>query len=95
MTTSTSAQYMPPENACRTSFGQIKQVQPKLPLLKILRTAGAHGETFTLKEILHYLGEYIMLKQLYDKQQQHIVYCGGDQLGDLLGLDSFSVKDPR
>ncbi|XP_060087347.1 protein Mdm4 isoform X2 [Heteronotia binoei] len=94
MTTSTSTQYVPSENACRTSFGQIKQVQPKLPLLKILQTAGAQGETFTLKEILHFLGEYIMLKQLYDKQQQHIVYCGGDQLGDLLGLESFSVKDP-
>ncbi|XP_054836259.1 protein Mdm4 isoform X2 [Eublepharis macularius] len=94
MTTSTSAQYPTSENACRTSFGQIKQVQPKLPLLKILQTAGAQGETFTPKEIIHYLGEYIMLKQLYDKQQQHIVYCGGDQLGDLLGLESFSVKDP-
>ncbi|XP_077190779.1 protein Mdm4 isoform X2 [Paroedura picta] len=94
MTTSTSTQYMPSENACRASFGQIKQVKPKLPLLKILQAAGAQGGTFTHKEILHYLGEYIMLKQLYDKQQQHIVYCGGDQLGDLLGLESFSVKDP-
>nr|XP_056700104.1 protein Mdm4 [Euleptes europaea] len=94
MTTSTSTQHMPSEIACRISFGQMKQVQPKLPLLKILRTAGAQGETFTPKEILRYLGEYIMLKQLYDKQQQHIVYCGGDQLGDLLGLESFSVKDP-
>ncbi|KAH1164695.1 hypothetical protein KIL84_005549 [Mauremys mutica] len=27
-------------------------VQPKLPLLKILQAAGAHGETFTLKEQL-------------------------------------------
>ncbi|XP_048352257.1 protein Mdm4 isoform X1 [Sphaerodactylus townsendi] len=94
MTTSTSTQHMPSENAYRISFGQMKQVHPKLPLLKILQVAGAQGETFTPKEILRYLGEYIMLKQLYDKQQQHIVYCGGDQLGDLLGLESFSVKDP-
>ncbi|XP_053102735.1 protein Mdm4 isoform X2 [Hemicordylus capensis] len=92
MTSSTSTQYLPSENACRTS--QVKQVRPKLPLLKILQTAGAQGETFTPKEIIHYLGEYIMLKQLYDKQQQHMVYCGGDQLGELLGRDSFSVKDP-
>lgn len=43
---------------------------------------------------MHYLGQYIMVRQLYDKRQQHMVYCGGDQLGELLGLESFSVKDP-
>uniref|UniRef100_A0A8V5HGT3 DM2 domain-containing protein n=1 Tax=Melopsittacus undulatus TaxID=13146 RepID=A0A8V5HGT3_MELUD len=69
-------------------------VRPKLPLLKILQAAGAQGETFTLKEVMHYLGQYIMVRQLYDKRQQHMVYCGGDQLGELLGLESFSVKDP-
>uniref|UniRef100_A0A8C2TCM6 MDM4 regulator of p53 n=1 Tax=Coturnix japonica TaxID=93934 RepID=A0A8C2TCM6_COTJA len=70
------------------------QVRPKLPLLRILQAAGAQGETFTLKEVMHYLGQYIMVRQLYDKRQQHMVYCGGDQLGELLGLESFSVKDP-
>ncbi|XP_044301595.1 protein Mdm4 isoform X1 [Varanus komodoensis] len=94
MSSSSSAQYSSSENACRTSLEPIKQVRPKLQLLKILQAAGAQGETFTLKEIIHYLGEYIMLKQLYDKEQQHMVYCGGDQLGDLLGRESFSVKDP-
>ncbi|NXG41420.1 MDM4 protein, partial [Psilopogon haemacephalus] len=44
--------------------------------------------------VMHYLGQYIMVRQLYDKRQQHMVHCGGDQLGDLLGLESFSVKDP-
>ncbi|NXH10563.1 MDM4 protein, partial [Bucco capensis] len=70
------------------------QVRPKQPLLKILQAAGAQGETFTLKEVMHYLGQYIMVRQLYDKRQQHMVYCGGDELGELLGLESFSVKDP-
>uniref|UniRef100_A0A8D0F8I9 Protein Mdm4 n=1 Tax=Strix occidentalis caurina TaxID=311401 RepID=A0A8D0F8I9_STROC len=70
-------------------------LRPKPPLLKILQVAGAQGETFTLKEVMHYLGQYIMVRQLYDKRQQHMVYCGGDQLGELLGLESFSVKDPR
>ncbi|NXY90918.1 MDM4 protein, partial [Alcedo cyanopectus] len=70
------------------------QVRPKLPLLRILQAAGAQGEIFTLKEVMHYLGQYIMVRQLYDKRQQHMVYCGGDQLGELLGLESFSVKDP-
>uniref|UniRef100_A0ABM5G6X7 Protein Mdm4 n=1 Tax=Pogona vitticeps TaxID=103695 RepID=A0ABM5G6X7_9SAUR len=94
MTSSTSTQYPASESACRTSAEPIIQVRPKQQLLMILQTAGAQGETFTLKEIIHYLGEYIVLKQLYDKRQQHMVYCGGDQLGNLLGRESFSVKDP-
>ena len=44
---------------------------------------------------MHYLGQYIMVKQLYDKQRQHIVHCQDDPLGELLEVDSFSVKNPR
>uniref|UniRef100_A0A8C2GRV2 MDM4 regulator of p53 n=1 Tax=Cyprinus carpio TaxID=7962 RepID=A0A8C2GRV2_CYPCA len=60
------------------------QVHPKAPLLQILRVAGAQEELFTLKEVMHYLGQYIMMKQLYDKQRQHIVHCQDDPLGELL-----------
>ncbi|XP_030076902.1 protein Mdm4 isoform X2 [Microcaecilia unicolor] len=96
MTSSTSTQYPAAEmNPCSiASMGQGNQVRPKLPLLKVLRAAGARGETFTLKEVMHYLGQYIIIKQLYDKQQQHMVHCGDDELGLLLGIQSFSVKDP-
>ncbi|XP_039196907.1 protein Mdm4 isoform X2 [Crotalus tigris] len=92
--TSTSAQFQPTENACRSSFEPVKQVRPKLPLLKVLHAAGAKGETFTLKECMIYLGEYIAQKQLYDKEQQHMIHCGKDQLGELLGCQSFSIKEP-
>lgn len=91
---STSAQCSPSESACGISTERINQVRPKLPLLKILQAAGAQGEMFTVKEVMHYLGQYIMVKQLYDQQEQHMVYCGGDLLGELLGRQSFSVKDP-
>nr|AAB62927.1 MDM2-like p53-binding protein [Mus musculus] len=91
---STSAQCSASDSACRISSEQISQVRPKLQLLKILHAAGAQGEVFTMKEVMHYLGQYIMVKQLYDQQEQHMVYCGGDLLGDLLGCQSFSVKDP-
>ncbi|XP_010181111.1 PREDICTED: LOW QUALITY PROTEIN: protein Mdm4 [Mesitornis unicolor] len=94
MTSPGSAQHPAAESACRIALGQVNQVRPKLPLLKVLQAAGAQGDTFTLKEVMHYLGQYIMVRQLYDKRQQHMVYCGGDQLGELLGLESFSVKDP-
>uniref|UniRef100_A0A7N4P506 MDM4 regulator of p53 n=1 Tax=Sarcophilus harrisii TaxID=9305 RepID=A0A7N4P506_SARHA len=40
------------ENACRISPGQVNQVRPKLPLLKILQAAGAQGEMFTMKELI-------------------------------------------
>ncbi|XP_055454206.1 protein Mdm4 isoform X5 [Psammomys obesus] len=91
---STSAQCSTSDSACRIASERASQVRPKLPLLKILQAAGAQGEVFTMKEVMHYLGQYIMVKQLYDQQEQHMVYCGGDLLGDLLGCQSFSVKDP-
>ncbi|NWQ59538.1 MDM4 protein, partial [Neopipo cinnamomea] len=94
MTSPSPAQLPAAENSCRITLGQANQVRPTVPLLRILQAAGAQGDTFTLKEVMHYLGQYIMLRQLYDKRQQHMVYCGGDQLGELLGLESFSVKDP-
>ncbi|XP_070601553.1 protein Mdm4 isoform X2 [Erythrolamprus reginae] len=93
--TSTSAQFQPSGNACRSLLEPVKQVRPKLPLLKVLHAAGAKGETFTLKECMIYLGKYIAQKQLYDEEQQHLVHCGKDQLGELLGCQSFSVKEPR
>lgn len=46
-------------------------------------------------QVMHYLGQYIMGKQLYDKQRQHIVHCQDDPLGELLEVESFSVKNPR
>nr|XP_004663618.2 protein Mdm4 isoform X1 [Jaculus jaculus] len=91
---STSAQCSTSDSTCRVSSERINKVRPKLPLLKILQAAGAQGEMFTTKEVMHYLGQYIMVKQLYDQQEQHMVYCGGDLLGELLGCQSFSVKDP-
>ncbi|XP_028855311.1 protein Mdm4 isoform X4 [Denticeps clupeoides] len=81
-------------SACRSLPGEGSQVQPKVPLLQILRIAGAQEEVFTLKEVMHYLGQYIMVKQLYDKQRQHIVHCQDDPLGELLEVESFSVKNP-
>uniref|UniRef100_A0A3B4X436 DM2 domain-containing protein n=1 Tax=Seriola lalandi dorsalis TaxID=1841481 RepID=A0A3B4X436_SERLL len=91
---SLSAQPPASSSSCRTLPGEGNQVQPKAPLLQILRVAGAQEEVFTLKEVMHYLGQYIMGKQLYDKQRQHIVHCQDDPLGELLEVDSFSVKNP-
>ncbi|XP_059530371.1 protein Mdm4 isoform X4 [Myotis daubentonii] len=47
---STSAQCSTSGSACRSSPRQIKQVRPKLPLLKILQAAGAQGEIFTVTQ---------------------------------------------
>uniref|UniRef100_K7GDY1 E3 ubiquitin-protein ligase Mdm2 n=1 Tax=Pelodiscus sinensis TaxID=13735 RepID=K7GDY1_PELSI len=69
--------------------------KPKPLLLKLLKFAGAQKDTFTMKEVIFYLGQYIMSKQLYDEKQQHIVHCANDLLGDLFGVPSFSVKEHR
>ncbi|KAJ0056941.1 hypothetical protein NL108_000751, partial [Boleophthalmus pectinirostris] len=45
--------------------------------------------------VMFYLGQYIMQKKLYDQKQQHIVHCAQDALGRVLGVESFSVKEPR
>uniref|UniRef100_A0A8D2D548 E3 ubiquitin-protein ligase Mdm2 n=1 Tax=Sciurus vulgaris TaxID=55149 RepID=A0A8D2D548_SCIVU len=70
-------------------------VRPKPLLLKLLRSVGAQKDTYTMKEVIFYLGQYIMTKRLYDEKQQHIVYCSNDLLGDLFGVPSFSVKEHR
>lgn len=46
-------------------------------------------------QVMFYLGQYIIQKQLYDQKQQHIVHCSQDALGQVLGVDSFSVKEPQ
>ncbi|XP_007463621.1 PREDICTED: E3 ubiquitin-protein ligase Mdm2 isoform X4 [Lipotes vexillifer] len=70
-------------------------VRPKPLLLKLLKSVGAQKDTYTMKEVIFYLGQYIMTKRLYDEKQQHIVYCSNDLLGDLFGVPSFSVKEHR
>ncbi|XP_044144346.1 protein Mdm4 [Bufo gargarizans] len=96
MSTSTSSQQLLGLNPCNRSIQDTdgNVVRPQPALLKLLHTAGAKGHTFTVKQVMHFLGQYIMVKQLYDKQQQHIVHCGTDELGKLLGITTFSVKDP-
>ncbi|XP_046731192.1 protein Mdm4 isoform X1 [Silurus meridionalis] len=94
MDSMSSALHSASSPACRALPGEGSQVQPKAPLLQILRVAGAQEEVFTLKMVMHYLGQYIIVKELYDKQRQHIVHCQDDPLGELLEVESFSVKSP-
>ncbi|XP_034019143.1 E3 ubiquitin-protein ligase Mdm2 [Thalassophryne amazonica] len=72
-----------------------KLVRPKAEFCSLLQHAGATKDVFTMKEVMFYLGQYIIQKQLYDQKQQHIVHCSQDALGRVLGVDSFSVKEPR
>ncbi|XP_068132800.1 E3 ubiquitin-protein ligase Mdm2 isoform X2 [Hyperolius riggenbachi] len=70
-------------------------VKPNPLLLHLLKSAGAQKDTFTMKEVIYHLGQYIMAKQLFDEKQQHIVHCSNDPLGELFGVQNFSVKEPR
>ncbi|XP_009996033.1 PREDICTED: E3 ubiquitin-protein ligase Mdm2 isoform X3 [Chaetura pelagica] len=78
-----------------TASEQETLVKPNPLFLKLLKLAGAEKDTFTMKEVIFYLGQYIMSKQLYDEKQQHIVHCANDLLGDLFEVTSFSVKEHR
>ncbi|KAM4047288.1 protein Mdm4 [Anomaloglossus baeobatrachus] len=94
MSTSTSSQNLLGLNPSKQQDLEGNPVRPQPALLKLLHIAGAKGDTFTIKQVMHFLGQYIKVKQLYDKRQQHIVHCGTDELGTLLGITTFSVKDP-
>ncbi|XP_073424088.1 E3 ubiquitin-protein ligase Mdm2-like isoform X2 [Dendrobates tinctorius] len=48
-----------------------------------------------MKEVLYHLGQYIKARHLYDEKQQHIVHCSNDPLGELFGVENFSIKEPR
>ncbi|KAI3357065.1 hypothetical protein L3Q82_015451, partial [Scortum barcoo] len=72
-----------------------KLVKPRGEFHTLLQHAGATKDVFTMKEVMFYLGEYIIQKQLYDQSQQHIIHCSQDALGRVLGVDSFSMKEPR
>uniref|UniRef100_A0A1A8LH54 Transformed 3T3 cell double minute 2 homolog n=1 Tax=Nothobranchius pienaari TaxID=704102 RepID=A0A1A8LH54_9TELE len=72
-----------------------KLVRPTVEFCSLLKHAGATKEIFTMKELMYYLGQYIIQKQLYDQKQQHMVHCAQDALGRVLGIDSFSIKEPR
>nr|AAA75518.1 mdm2-E [Homo sapiens] len=64
-------------------------VRPKPLLLKLLKSVGAQKDTYTMKEVLFYLGQYIMTKRLYDEKQQHIV----NDCANLFPLVDLSIRE--
>uniref|UniRef100_A0A8C6VJL9 MDM2 proto-onco n=1 Tax=Naja naja TaxID=35670 RepID=A0A8C6VJL9_NAJNA len=67
----------------------VKTIKPKPLLMKLLQSAGAEKDTFTMKEVNRFIA------RLYDEKQQHIVHCANDLLGHLFGVQSFSIKEHR
>ncbi|PNJ63452.1 MDM2 isoform 20 [Pongo abelii] len=43
-------------------------VRPKPLLLKLLKSVGAQKDTYTMKEVLFYLGQYILCKEAKEKE---------------------------
>ncbi|XP_056659366.1 E3 ubiquitin-protein ligase Mdm2-like isoform X2 [Monodelphis domestica] len=71
------------------------QFRPQTLFLRVLRDGGACEDVFTYGQILFYLGEYIKTKGLFDKEQEHVVCCSNDLLGDVFGASSFSMREHR
>ncbi|XP_063970771.1 uncharacterized protein LOC129282859 isoform X2 [Lytechinus pictus] len=70
-------------------------VSPIPQFLKLLRTVGAQGNTFTAKEVLSYLIKYISSRQLYDPNDPKNVFCKSDPLGQVFKVHSFTIKDAK
>ncbi|CAL8386606.1 unnamed protein product [Boreogadus saida] len=83
------------DDSCDKSVQDSKLVRPSAEFQSLLLLAGASKDLLTMKEVMYYLGQYIMQKELFDKTEQHIVHCSHDALGKVLGVHSFSVKEPR
>uniref|UniRef100_A0A3Q0QSL1 Uncharacterized protein n=1 Tax=Amphilophus citrinellus TaxID=61819 RepID=A0A3Q0QSL1_AMPCI len=75
-------------------ISNVMYTSPGFPRTLVL--CSSHDAFFSVfLRVMFYLGQYILQKQLYDQKQQHIVHCGQDALGQVLGVDSFSVKEPQ
>ncbi|XP_030843724.1 uncharacterized protein LOC100893740 isoform X2 [Strongylocentrotus purpuratus] len=70
-------------------------VTPRPQFLKLLRSVGANGNTFTAKEVLSYLIKYISSRQLYDPNDPKNVFCHSDPLGQVFNVHSFTIKDAK
>ncbi|XP_060085101.1 protein Mdm4-like isoform X2 [Ylistrum balloti] len=67
--------------------------RPKQELLTFLQSVGATGEIFTRKEICQFLKQYIGSHSLYDPCDPRLVYCQGTSLGQVFGVDKFTISD--
>ncbi|XP_021349279.1 E3 ubiquitin-protein ligase Mdm2-like isoform X2 [Mizuhopecten yessoensis] len=67
--------------------------RPKQELLTFLRSVGATGDIFTRKEICQFLKQYIGSHSLYDPHDPRLVYCQGTVLGQVFGVDKFTISD--
>ncbi|XP_012937274.1 E3 ubiquitin-protein ligase Mdm2 isoform X2 [Aplysia californica] len=89
-TTTPTTQYVLEE---KTTTVRVPMLRPRPALLKVLQLAGGIGETYTLKEIIGLVQEYIQERKLYDENNPHMVYCGADLLGEALRVQQFSVME--
>ncbi|GFN80715.1 E3 ubiquitin-protein ligase mdm2 [Plakobranchus ocellatus] len=67
------------------------RMRPNPHLLQVIRLAGGIGDEFTMRQIIHYVKEYIGQRFMYDQQDPRIVYCDGDLLGQALGVKQFTI----
>ncbi|XP_077450452.1 E3 ubiquitin-protein ligase Mdm2 isoform X2 [Stigmatopora argus] len=70
-------------------------VRPTPQLADLLKQVGSTKDVMPMQDVTFYVGKYISMKELYDKEEQHIVRCAQDPLGNIMGVESFSVKEPR
>uniref|UniRef100_UPI00358F46FC E3 ubiquitin-protein ligase Mdm2-like isoform X1 n=1 Tax=Myxine glutinosa TaxID=7769 RepID=UPI00358F46FC len=84
-----------PKTVGQRCFQRQDLVKPSPLLQRVLHLGGARGDVLSMQQVIDFLGQYIKNKHLFDKKQHHIVYCRGDLLEEVFGVQSFSIKEPR
>uniref|UniRef100_A0A8C4N5K9 MDM2 proto-oncogene n=1 Tax=Eptatretus burgeri TaxID=7764 RepID=A0A8C4N5K9_EPTBU len=84
-----------PKTLGQRCFQRQDLVKPSPLLQRVLHLGGARGDVLSMQQVIDFLGQYIKNKHLFDKKQHHIVYCRGDLLEEVFGVQSFSIKEPR
>uniref|UniRef100_UPI00358E6890 E3 ubiquitin-protein ligase Mdm2-like n=1 Tax=Myxine glutinosa TaxID=7769 RepID=UPI00358E6890 len=84
-----------PKTVGQRCFQRQDLVKPSPLLQRVLHLGGARGDVLSMQQVIYFLGQYIKNKHLFDKKQHHIVYCRGDLLEEVFGVQSFSIKEPR
>ncbi|XP_076445724.1 E3 ubiquitin-protein ligase Mdm2-like isoform X2 [Babylonia areolata] len=71
---------------------RIPMRRPTSAFLEILHEVGAHGEVFTMGEIILHVKNYIIRHQLYDARDPRLVHCPNNPLGQVLQVDRFTIN---
>lgn len=61
--------------------------------MECLKTVGAKPGPLNFQQVMDFMKEYIMKRQLFDHSCPSRILCGQDPLGKVFGVEQFLVND--